>query len=754
MSTKGKKEQSAGGGAKPRAREKRTSPAGGANPAAPAAAASLPNLLDPSLYVNRELSLLAFQRRVLEEAEDESNPLLDRVKFLAILGSNLDEFYMVRVAGLAAQLDAGTTEVGPDGMSPAAQLLAIRREVKRLLADAHRALHEKIEPALEASGIRIVPYAKIDPKWLGPLVRYFESTIFPVLTPLAFDPGRPFPHISNLSLNLAVLIQDQKGNEKFARVKVPDTLPQLIRLRQPAAVSSSNAKAKRRSNKRVVEYVWLEQVIAANLPALFPGMRVLEVHPFHVTRDADIAIKELEAEDLLETIEEGVRQRRFGSVVRLKITTGMPQHIVGILMSNLEVDSSEVYRVEGPLSLKRLMALYQLDRPDLKEAPFIASVPKVLANADDDDIFAAIRHQDILLHHPFDSFQPVIDLLRRAARDPNVLAIKMTLYRVGRNSPVVEALLDAMQRGKQVAVLVELRARFDEESNIEWARALEAEGVHVVYGLLGLKIHCKAAMIVRREGDQIRRYVHMSTGNYNATTAHLYTDLGLFTAREEIADDVTGLFNYLTGYSAKADYQRLLVAPITLRPGLDALIEREIAHQLAGRRGHLIFKTNSLVDPQTIRMLYRASQAGVKIDLLVRGSCCLRPGIAAVSDNITVVSLVGRFLEHSRALYFRNGGNEEIYAGSADLMNRNLSRRVEVLFPIEDPKLVRRIKDDILDAYLADNTKARRLKSDGTYVRVKPGGSGEQKRVWNVQEQLIRRRLPEKEKAASGTGKR
>jgi polyphosphate kinase len=754
MSTKGKKQQSTRGRTKPQMRGKSTSSARVSRPAAPApAAATAHNLLDPSLYVNRELSLLAFQRRVLEEAEDESNPLLERVKFLAILGSNLDEFFMVRVAGLAAQLDAGTTEVGPDGMSPAAQLLAIRREVKRLLADAHRALHEKIEPALEANGIRIVPYEKIDPKWLGPLARYFESTIFPVLTPLAFDPGRPFPHISNLSLNLAVLIQDQKGNEKFARVKVPDTLPQLIRLRQPAAVAS-NAKAKRRSNKRVAEYVWLEQVIAANLPALFPGMRVLEVHPFHVTRDADIAIKELEAEDLLETIEEGVRQRRFGSVVRLKITTGMPQHIVGILMSNLEVDSSEVYRVDGPLSLKRLMVLCQMDRPDLKEVPFIPSVPRILANADDDDIFAAIRQQDILLHHPFDSFQPVIDLLRRAARDPNVLAIKMTLYRVGRNSPVVEALLDAMQRGKQVAVLVELRARFDEESNIEWARALEAEGVHVVYGLLGLKIHCKAAMIVRREGDQIRRYVHMSTGNYNATTAHLYTDLGLFTAREEIADDVTGLFNYLTGYSAKADYQRLLVAPITLRSGLEALIEREIAHQLAGRRGHLIFKTNSLVDPQTIRMLYRASQAGVKIDLLVRGSCCLRPGIAGVSDNIAVTSIVGRFLEHSRALYFRNGGHEEIYAGSADLMNRNLSRRVEVLFPIEDPKLVRRIKDDILDAYLADNTKARRLKGDGTYVRSKPGGSGEQKRQWNVQEQLIRRRLPEKEKAASGTGKR
>lgn len=699
----------------------------------PAAKIAGPDLSDPSLYINRELSLLAFQRRVLEEAEDQTNPLLERVKFISILGSNLDEFFMVRVAGLAAQVDAGTTEAGPDGLSPAAQLLAVRREVKRLLADAHRAIQDRILPALANAGIRIIPYAEIDLKRLPPLIRYFDTTVFPVLTPLAFDPGRPFPHISNLSLNLAVLIRDKQGNEKFARVKVPDTLPQLVPLQAPA-----RSTAKRRSSTKPLEFVWIEQLIAANLDKLFPGMQILEVHPFHITRDADMAIKELEAEDLLETIEEGVRQRRFGSVVRLKVSTAMPQHILDILVNNLEIEPGGVYRVNGPLSLKRMMALYACDRPELKDPPFLPAIPKALiAASEEEDVFAAIRQQDILLHHPFESFQPVVDLLRRAARDPNVLAIKMTLYRVGRNSPVVEALLDAMQRGKQVAVLVELRARFDEESNIEWARALEAEGVHVVYGLLGLKIHCKAMMIVRKEADQIRRYVHLSSGNYNATTAHLYTDIGLFTAREEIADDVTGLFNYLTGYSAKADYQKVLVAPITLRAKVEALIEREIAHQKAGRKGHLIFKTNSLVDPQMIRALYRASQAGVKVDLLVRGSCCLRPGIPGVSDHITVTSIVGRFLEHSRAMYFRNGGAEEVYAGSADLMTRNLSRRVEVLFPIEDPKLVRHIKEQMLDAYLADDVKARRLRTDGSYVRVKPAPAGA--RPFNVQSHLLRK---------------
>ena len=466
-------------------------------------------------------------------------------------------------------------------------------------------------------------------------------------------------------------------------------------------------------------------------------MEVIEAYPFHVTRDAEVAIKELEAEDLMETVEEGVRQRRFGSVVRLNINDQVPSHILRILMSNLEVDSSQVYRVKGLIGMSRLMSLYQLDRPDLKYKPFVPAVPEALAHVgEDEDIFAAIRRRDILLHHPFDSFQPVVDLLKTAALDPDVLAIKIVLYRVGRNAPVVEALLEAIEEGKQVAVLMELKARFDEESNIEWAKALERAGVHVVYGLVGLKIHCKVAVIVRKEKDEIRRYVHMATGNYNAVTAHLYTDMGVFTSREEIGADVTDLFNYLTGYSAKRDYQKLLVAPVNLRERFEALIEREIKHQQSGRRGHLIFKMNSLVDPRVIRQLYRASQAGVKVDLLVRGICCLRPGIAGVSDNIQVTSIVGRFLEHSRIYYFRNGGTDEIYLGSADLMPRNINRRVEALFPLEDEALKRRVKDEILETYLADNVKARRMLPDGSYRRLRPA---EGKRAVDAQGALIPR---------------
>lgn len=697
-----------------------------------AAAESAPDLHNPKLYVNRELSLLAFQRRVLEEAEDETNPLLERAKFLAIVGSNLDEFFMVRVAGLKAQVDAGILEVGPDRMTPAAQLVAIRREVKRLLADVHRCLRAQLLPALEKAGIRILDYEDLSPGQINTCDRYFAQTIFPVLTPLAFDPGRPFPHISNLSLNLAVLIRDARGVEHFARIKVPDTLPQLVPVTRP------RRKAGKRAAPREA-FVWIEQVIAANLAALFPGMEVLEAHPFHITRDADIAIKELEAEDLLETIEEGVRQRRFGSVVRLTVDQRMPPHILDILISNLEMDSADVYRVKGGLlGLSRLMSLHQLERPDLKHKPFVPAVPEPLRN-EDEDIFTVTRRADVLLHHPFDSFQPVVDFLRKAAHDPDVLAIKIVLYRVGRNSPVVQALLEAIEEGKQVAVLMELKARFDEESNIEWAKALERAGVHVVYGLVGLKIHCKIAMVVRREADAIRRYVHLATGNYNAVTAHLYTDMGMFTSREELGSDVTDLFNYLTGYSAKRDYEKLLVAPVNLRDRFEAKIEREIRHHQAGKRGHLILKMNALVDPGVIRMLYRASQAGVKVNLLVRGICCLRPGVPGVSENIQVTSIVGRFLEHTRIYYLRNGGREEIYLGSADLMPRNINRRVEALFPVEDEALRRRIKEQILDTYLADTVKARRMQPDGAYRRLKPS---EGKKPVDSQAALLPREKP------------
>ena len=686
-----------------------------AKPAIPEA----PDLKDPSLFINRELSLLAFQRRVLEEAEDENNPLLERVKFLSIVGSNLDEFYMVRVAGLLEQIDAGIVDVGPDGLTPHAQMTAIRREVKQILFDAHVCLRKLIE-ALEAHGIHLLEYGQLNATQTGAAKTYFEQTIFPVLTPLAFDPGRPFPHISNLSLNLAVVIRDSKGVEHFARVKVPDSLPQLV----PVTVIGAERPKYRRAPKRI-DLVWIENVVSANLGTLFPGMEVVEAHPFHVTRDGDIAIRELEAEDLLETVEQGLRQRRFGSVVRLLVGRDMPKHVLKILLSNFEIERTEVYRIDGPLGLARLMSVYGLDRPELKDPPFVPAVPGVLAKrSDDEDLFSIIRREDVLLHHPYDSFQPVIDFLRKAAQDDNVLAIKMVLYRVGRNSPIVEGLLEAMEWNKQVAVLVELKARFDEESNIEWARRLENEGVHVVYGLLGLKIHCKVAMVVRREGNTIRRYIHLGTGNYNAVTSHLYTDLGMFTCDEGVADDVTGLFNYLTGYSDKNNYQKLLVAPVNLRQRLRALIEREIEHCKKGEKGHLIFKVNSLIDPSLIRTLYRASQAGVKIQLIVRGMCCLRPGVAGVSDHIEVTSIVGRFLEHSRIYYFRNGGTEEFYLGSADIMQRNFDRRVEVLFPVRQASLCGRIMDEILATYLADTVKARRMNSDGSYSRLRPKRTG------------------------------
>lgn len=689
---------------------------------------ALADLHDPKLYINGELSLLSFQRRVLEEAMDESNPLLERVKFLAILGSNLDEFFMVRVAGLTEQVEAGIVEYAPDGMSPSAQLIAIRREVRRLLADAHKHLRVQLLPALDDAGIRVVDYSELTESQRLVATEYFRETVFPVLTPLAFDPGRPFPHISNLSLNLAVFISDATGAHHFARVKVPDSLPQVIPV-------TRRKSSKQSGSNRAQTYVWLEQIIAANLDALFPGMQILESHAFHVTRDADIDIKELEAEDLLETIEEGVRQRRFGSVIRLMVHHEMPRHILQLLMQNFEINSKQVYRIKGLLGLSRLMSIYQIDRPDLKYKSFVPKLPPDLETlAEGEDIFAAIARNDILLHHPFDSFQPVIDLLEKAARDPAVLAIKIVLYRVGRNSPVVKALLDAIEEGKQVAVLMELKARFDEESNIEWAKALERAGVHVVYGLLGLKSHCKVALIVRKEGDRIRRYVHLATGNYNAITAHLYTDIGMFTVDEDIASDVTNLFNYLTGYSLKKDYQKLLVSPVNMRESLEKLIRREIEHQRAGRPARLIFKMNALVDARMIRLLYEASQAGLRIDLLVRGMCCLRPGIPGVSENIQVTSIIGRFLEHSRIYYFRNGGDEQVYLGSADLMPRNLDRRVEVLFPVESDRLKTRIKREILDVYLRDNVKARRMLPSGAYVRARPGKGA---RSVNAQEQLI-----------------
>ncbi|HZN54831.1 MAG TPA: polyphosphate kinase 1 [Candidatus Polarisedimenticolaceae bacterium] len=673
----------------------------------------------PSLYVNRELSLLAFQKRVLEEAQDETVPLLERVRFLSILGSNMDEFFMIRVAALKQQVAAGVQDSGPDGMSPTEQLAAVREVANEIKRDARALWRETLLPALAAQGIHVLDHDALSLQERQVLRAYFEMAVFPVLTPLAVDPSRPFPLISNLSLNLAVVVRDPAGREHFARVKVPGTLPQMV----PVPTSRESG----------AYFVSLERLVAANLDALFPGTEIVEVHPFRVTRNADLVIQELEAGDLLETIEESVRQRQFGFVTRLTVGETMSPRILDDLLVNLGADRADVELVDGPLALVNLGALHALDRPDLKEPVFHPSVPRALERTDN-DIFAAVRAGDILLHHPFHSFTPVLDFLRAAAVDPDVLAIKMTLYRVGRNAPVVRALLEAREEGKQVAVLVELKARFDEERNIEWARALEAEGVHVVYGLLGLKTHCKLALVVRREGSTIRRYTHLSTGNYNVFTAQQYTDFGLLTCDEAIGADASDLFNYLTGYSSKSSYRKLAVAPINLREKVEELIEREIAHQKAGRGGQIILKMNALVDRRTIRLLYAASQAGVAVDLVVRGICCLRPGVPGVSENIRVVSIVGRFLEHSRVFYFRNGGEEEVYLGSADLMPRNLNGRVEVMFPVTDPRLVSVLREEILGAYLADGVKARVMRADGTYTRaaVAPGEPTVSAQSWFV----------------------
>ncbi len=685
-------------------------------------AAQKGNLDHPDYYINRELSLIQFQWRVFEEAQDPRNPLLERVKFLAIVASNLTEFFMVRVGSLRMQRDAGVVEITPDGMGIPKLLAEIRRESLKLMQECRNFWLSTLQPALAREGIRVLNYSQLARRQKAYVDDYFDEIIYPVLTPLAFDPGRPFPHISNLSLNLAVLIRDPQGEDRFARVKVPPSLPPLLPVGKPTPGRSRSGK-----QYMVYTFVWISQVIAANIGKLFPGMEVVETHPFHITRNADMIIQELEAIDLLEMMEENVRKRRFGEVVRLLLNRGMPEYIKEILAENLKVESSDTYLVNGPLDLMSINQITKIDRPDLKEKPIVPVIPPELRLVNPDkeeteDFFTIIQKGNILLHHPYDSFTPVVDFLRAAARDPHVLAIKQTLYRVGNNSPVVKALLEACRDyGKQVAVLVELKARFDEESNITWARLLEQEGVHVIYGLPGLKTHSKIALVVRQEGEHIQRYMHLGTGNYNHITAQIYEDLGMFTCDNEIGADVSDLFNYLTGYSSLNTFRKLLVAPVNLRAHFEEMIRREMDLQMRGSKGHLIFKMNSLVDIPMIRLLYEASQAGVQIDLIVRGMCSLKPGIKGVSENIRVRSIVGRFLEHSRIYYFHSGGEEVIWVGSADLMPRNLNQRVEVLFPIEDSQMVRRIRDDILQVYLDDNTSARIMQPDGSYRRIQPG---------------------------------
>ncbi len=671
-----------------------------------------------SPLLNRELSWIEFNSRVLDEALDPTQPLLERLKFLSIFSTNLDEFFMVRVSGLQEQLEANPMMLSPDGLTPATQLRQISERLRTLLELQMRCLLKQVLPGLERYSVHIIPYGKLNKEQREDLRQFFNDRIYPVLTPLSVDPSHPFPYISNISMNLGTLVEPEKPEEdeepRFARVKLPPNVPRLIPV-----------------NGEGYCFVLLEEVIAAHIESLFPGMRILECQPFRITRDADIEIEEDEAADLLKTVEQQVRQRRFGFGVRLEVAAGMSPRMVRLLRSSMELVEQDVYTIDGPLNIPDLMALYKLDLPELKDQSFSPTTPLALRSGE--TIFDAIRHQDILLHHPYESFAPVVEFLRQAARDPNVLAIKQTLYRVGKDSPIVEALIEAAEMGKQVAVLVELKARFDEENNIQWARRLEKAGVHVVYGLLGLKTHAKITLVVRQEMNTLRRYVHLSTGNYNPVTARIYTDIGFFTADPDFGADASDLFNYLTGYSRQNQYRKLLVAPVNLRKSMTELIRREIAHQQAGRPSGIIAKFNGFTDTGMIEELYSASREGVPIDLIVRGICCLRPGLTGKSETIRVASIVGRFLEHSRIYRFINGGKDEIFIGSADLMNRNLDRRVEVLFPIEDEKIKERIIHEMLELALTDNVKIRWLQSDGTYLRPR----NTEEKPYNLQDHLL-----------------
>jgi polyphosphate kinase len=668
------------------------------------------------LFINRELSWLEFNRRVLEEAMDGSNPLLERVRFLSIFGTNLDEFFMIRVSGLRGQKRAGVVETPPDGMTPDEQLAAIREALVPMLDQAATCWKNELLPSLTDTAIHVLSHGEIKKKQRRLLRRHFKSEIFPVLTPLAFDPGHPFPHISNLSINLAVVLDDPVRGEVFARLKVPQTLPRLLRI--PGEESAEQYEGLRAREVTEANFVWLEEVIKANLDLLFPGVEVRDAYFFRVTRDADLDIEEDEAADLLTAMAEVVEQRRFGSAVRLQIDRLMPGHVRAILLEKLDLLPYQVYVHDTPMGLGDLRDVLSLDRPRLKYPAFQPVVHPPLGG--DEDMFAAIRRGPIALYHPYDSFGPVLAFLAQAARDPDVIAIKQTLYRVDRRSPVVEALMEARENGKQVAALIELKARFDEENNIGWARSLEDVGVHVVYGLVGLKTHAKMTLVVRRERDGIRRYVHLSTGNYNPTTARIYTDVGYFTCDEDIASDVSELFNALTGYSRQREYRRLLVAPGLMRDQLIARIRREAERHRAHGDGHIVFKMNALVDDACIEALYAASKEGVRVDLQPRSVCCLRPGVPEISETVTVTSIVGRFLEHARIYYFHNGGDSELLVGSADLMPRNLDHRVEVLFPIDDPRLCSAIRDDVLMLHLKDTAKARVLQADGRWRRVRP----------------------------------
>jgi polyphosphate kinase len=651
-------------------------------------------------YLNRELSWLDFNARVLHEARDERNPLLERAKFLAIFASNLDEFFQVRVSGLLDQVASASGKRSPDGRTASEQLGAIRARVHELVRE-HARLVDHVRTALAAEGVAIVDHAAIPEHHARLRERYLEE-IFPVLTPLAVAPGHPFPYISTLSLSLAVVVRDPDGGEqRFARVKVPQILPRLVAVDAHA-------------------YVPLEQVIAANLDVLFPGLEIVESHPFRVTRDADFDIEEDEAGDLVSAIEHELRQRRFGSAVRLEVEDAMPDGVRDFILEGIGLRPDDLYAVPGILDATCFWQVATLDLPELRDPPWQPVIPARLTPHDEGDavdVFAVIRQGDVLVHHPYESFGASVErFIAQAADDPDVLTIKMALYRTSGDSPIVRDLIRAAEQGKQVVVLVEIKARFDEEANIVWARKLEQAGAHVVYGLVGLKTHCKISLVVRREGSGLRRYVHLGTGNYNPKTARIYIDLGLLTCQQELGADATDLFNYLTGLSRQHQFRRLLVAPVALRPRLRELIEREAEQARAGRPARIVVKCNAVVDPELIEALYRASQAGVEVECIIRGICSLHPGVPGVSDRIRVRSIVGEFLEHSRIYGFLNGGRQEWYTGSADLMERNLDRRIEVVFPIEDLEAQARL-GEIIEVMLADDRRSWQLGADATWRR-------------------------------------
>ena len=687
------------------------------------------NALSTDLYINRELSWIAFNERVLIQALDQRTPLLEQAKFSAIFSNNLDEFFMVRVASLKAQVEAGIDKRSEDGRTPLEQLQAIREHLAPLLKRQQEHYRSQLRSELHNHGAHLLDYEQLNERQRLWVDNYFQTAIFPVLTPLAVDPAHPFPFVSNLSLNVAALIDDpDTGQRLLARVKVPQTiLPRFVAIPTDLAAEQSGA---------VHTAVPLEQVVAFNLGLLFPGMSIEGHYFFRVTRDADLELRDLEADDLMIAIEQGLRKRRMGGeVVRLEVAEGMPQDVVEMLMDGMSVEEADLYRVDGPLGLDDLFGLMGIPLATLKNESHSGQTPSVLRRAqrnmledgsikeeEFESIFSVVRRRDVLLHHPYDLFSTSVEeFINQAADDPLVMGIKMTLYRTSKDSPIIAALIRAAENGKQVMALVELKARFDEDNNIQWAKHLESSGVHVVYGVLGLKTHTKIVLVVRKEKERLRSYVHIGTGNYNSKTSRLYTDLGLLSARPELGQDLVELFNYLTGFSKQQEFRKLLVAPVSLRKGMEHLIRREIEHAQHDRGGHIRAKMNSLVDPGIIALLYEASQAGVKIELIVRGMCCLYPGREGVSDNISVVSIIGRFLEHSRLFWFANHNEPEVYIGSADWMPRNLDRRVEAVTPVEEPALREQL-ERLMQIYLDDNRGSFDMQTDGSFSQRHPEG--------------------------------